>query len=186
MLKLVKQGHTPYKRYWENLVCTFSNFWWWPAALICGDITLIHASLFTLPSPLCLLWVHLSLGWVQWIVHLNSPGSFPHLKIFYLITSVKILFSNKVTFTDSRDYLWTYLSGGQPFSCYMSFFRNSVITKSCFLDKVCIFFPSYFYLGFVVLLWVCFGATFEIGFRNKFILMESSLLLFLLSFWLAI
>ena len=41
----------------------------------------------------------------------NNPEWFPHLKSFNLVTSVKNLFPNKVTFTYSRNLTWILFQG---------------------------------------------------------------------------
>ena len=81
-------------------------------SLTCGQITLIFASVVTLPSSLlcvfssvCLKFTCLSL--IRTLVigfraYQNSPGV-SQVKILNLITSEKTTFLNKVTFTDSRD-----------------------------------------------------------------------------------
>lgn len=62
---------------------------------------------FTSPSPLCVPTVlHLSLIRtlaMAFRAQLDNAGLLLHLRIFNLITTVKILFLNKVTFTGSRN-----------------------------------------------------------------------------------
>lgn len=78
-------------------------------SLACGHITLTSASIFTRTSSLCesvlTLIKTLLTGFKA------HPGNLHQsLKIFNYIT--KMLFPNKVTFTDLGVRMWTYLSGG--------------------------------------------------------------------------
>lgn len=80
----------------------------------CGCLTTVSASAFSLPSPLCVSNLPLRFSYkdtCHWISAHPGNSRWSHLEILSVILFAKNFFSNKATFTGSRDLMWVYPFG---------------------------------------------------------------------------
>ena len=96
-----QQGHAPSRGFrGESAPCLFQFLVSAGLPWLEATITPTSASIFALPSPLCVSWISLFLYYVKTLLaftaHLYSPGLSPVSRS--LIISVKMLFPNKKTF----------------------------------------------------------------------------------------